>query len=142
MNMQEVVHIMRYGSREDKMSYLNFLDIAFDVYNRKIENANAVVEVLIDSALASKDDGLTDEILEVICSAQISQDLHDVDYSKIANNLNNVSEKFLPRYIDILGNTGNTKYLPDVLRFKNDKNRNVQQAVKDALIELRAPEYN
>ncbi len=137
MDKQEVLRIMRTGSRKEKMDYLNFLDNVFDTYNRSIVNASAVVQELINCALASNDDGLTDEIIEVICSAQISQDLHDIDYSAIANSLTRVPEKFLPRYIDMLGNTGDVKFLSDIMKFKSHKSKSVQDAVNDALIELR-----
>lgn len=142
MNKQKAIDIMQYGSINDKMNFLNDLDTAFDTYNRNIANSDEVVDALITFALTSKDDELTNEILEVICSAQISQDLRNVDYSKIVERINNVPEKFLPRYIDILGNTGNVKYLPTILSLKSHKNKNVQQSVKDALTELRVSDTN
>ncbi len=142
MDEQEALRIMRIGSRKEKMDYLNFLDNVFDTYNRNVENSSAIVQVLIDSALESKDDDLTDEIIEVICSAQISQELRDIDYGKIANNITRVPEKFLPRYIDMLGNTGDVRFLSDILKFKNHKSMSVQDAVNDALIELRASEHS
>lgn len=133
---------MQNGNRNDKLDYLNDLDTAFDTYNRNIANSDEVIDTLINFALISEDDEITDELLEVICSAQTSQDLKDVDYSKIAVNLDDVSEKFLPKYIEILSYTYDNKYLPIILNFKNHKNKDVQQAVEDALIELRASDHN
>lgn len=141
MNKQEALNILRYGSRESKLEYLNDLDTAFDTYNRDIANASEVVGVLIDAALASTDDEITDGILEVICSAQVSQNLHGVDYDALAGSLDNVAERFLPRFIDILGNTGDKRYLSAILRFQNHQAKNVQNAVKDALVELRVTEH-
>ena len=135
LNKQEAISIMLHGSHSDKMEYLNFLDIAFDTYNRNIKNSDEVVGTLIDAALISEDDEITDEILEVICSAQVSQNLQNVDYSKISVKLNDISERFLPKYIEILGNTYNKKYLPDILQFRSHKKKDVQEAVRDILIE-------
>lgn len=140
MNKQEAIKIFQYGSQSDILEYLNDLDTAFDTYNRNIANSDEVINTLINFALISKDDEITDELLEVICSAQRSQDLRDVDYSKIATNLNNVPEKFLPRYIDILSYSYDTKYLPTIVSLKKHKNKEVQQAVEDALKELQANE--
>lgn len=138
MNKQETLRIMQCGSLNEKLNFLYDLDTAFDTYNRNIANSDEVVETLITYALASKDDELTDEILEVICSAQISQDLRRVDYDAIKEKIHSVPEKFLPRYIDILGNSGNSQYLPVIIDFRNYKNKDVQESVKDALVELRA----
>ena len=142
MNRQEVVEVMRYGSRSEKMNYLNDLDTVFDTYNRNVTNSNEVIDALIDFAVASEDDELTNEILEVICSAQISQDLKNINYNKIAKNIKNIPEKFLPRCIDILGNTGDISYVPVIMSFKNNSNRNVLEAVRNALTELRTSGYN
>jgi hypothetical protein len=142
MTKQETMKTMTNGNISVKMSYLHDLDVIFDTYNRNIPNASEVVNILISFAMTSKEDELTNEILEVICSAQISQDLNNVDYDGIAKGINDVSERFLPRYIDILGNTGNAKYLPVIMSFKNHNNKSVQQSVKDALIELRIVESN
>ena len=138
MNKQETINIMQNGSRGEKLAYLNDLDTIFDTYNRNVANSDEVIDTLINFALISEDDEITDELLEVICSAQGTQDLRKVDYSKIVNNINRVPEKFLPRYIDILSYTYDTQYLPVILSFKSHKDKDVQQAVKDALIELRA----
>ncbi len=142
MNKLETKNIMLNGSRSDKLDFLNELDGIFDTYNRNIPNSDEVIDTLIALALISTDEDITDEILEVICSAQISQDLRDVDYDKIANNLNAVPEKFLPRYIDILSNTGDKKYLPAIIHFADHKSKNVQEAVKDALNELQISDHN
>lgn len=141
MNKQEAITIMQHSSREGKLSYLYDLDTAFDSYNRNIENSGEVIDVLIDIALTSEDDEITNEILEVICSAQITQELMEADFDKIADNLNNVPIKFLPRYIDILSYTGNKKYSHFIINFKGHPDKYVREAVKDALVELRIADF-
>ena len=136
MNIQEAIKVMHQGSYNEKMEYLNFLYITFDTYNRNIEHADAVINVLIDCALASKEDKLLDEILEVICSAQVSQNLQNINYDRIAVSLNDLPIKYLPKYIEILGNTYDKRYVASILQFKNHCNKYVNEAVSDALVEL------
>ena len=62
MNKQETMRIMQYGSREEKMDYLNDLDTVFRTYDRNVPNASEIVDTLIYFSLASTDDELTDTI--------------------------------------------------------------------------------
>ena len=137
MNKQETIRIMQYGSREEKMDYIDGLDIVFDTYDRNVPNASEIVDTLIRFALASTDDELTFTMLRVISLAQTFQDLVGVDYGAIAKNLNKVPIQFLPNYIDILGGTCDITYLPDVLKFRDHELADVRVAVRDALIEFR-----
>lgn len=140
MNTQEALKVMQHGSHSEKMGYLYDLDAEFDTYNRNIANSSEVITALIGFALSSKDDELINEILGVISSAQVSQDLKEVDFHKLAEKINSIPVKFLPLCIDILGATADVSHLPVILNFKHHGDTKVQEAVRDALVELRVPE--
>ena len=136
LNIIEIESTMLNGSFNEKVELLSQLCDVFESYNKNIENFNDIMAMLIGLAIESKDENIATEILETICKGGINQNISDIDFDRIEENLDNVSNKLLSRYIDILSYTDNKKYLPSILRFKNHNNEYVKQAVEDAIVEL------
>lgn len=136
MDIEQFKKTMQDGSIKEKIELLSQIADKFESYVPQNNEDDTIVEILIDEAIGSIEAELIDEILETICKAEIYQDTSTVNFDRLAQNIDSISERFLPRYIDVLSYTHNKTYLSLITRFKNHDNKLVRQAVEYALIEL------
>lgn len=136
MDMNEIKTIFLEGTLSSKINELSYLCDVFESYNKNIDHFEELIEFLIHLAVETRDDNIKEEILEAICKAAIHQNIDKVNFDAFSQDIQKVSVKYLPRYIDILSYTHNEKYIRDILQFKSYQNNYVQTAVNDAAQEM------
>lgn len=136
MDINEVKKILLKGTVDDKIDILSYLCDIFEAYNKNINHFEELIEFLIHLAIETQDENEKEEILETICKAAIYQDIDKVNFDVLEQDIQKVSVKFLPRYIDILSYTHNIKYAKSILQFKDHKDKYVQIAVREAIQEM------
>ena len=136
MDINGVKKILLKGTVDDKIDILSYLCDIFEAYNKNINHFEELIEFLIHLAIETQDENEKEEILETICKAAIYQDIDKVNFDVLEQDIQKVSVKFLPRYIDILSYTHNRKYAKSILRFKDHKDKYVQIAVREAIQEM------
>ena len=75
-------------------------------------------------------------MMQVVCSAEISQDLQNVNFDILAKNIDKLSEKALPVAIRILNYTYDKKYISLIQTFTLSKNAKIRDAAQEALKEF------
>lgn len=138
MELENIMKIMRSDDDEQIIFILSNIEIAFESYNLNINNFDEIVEFLIDEFLLSKNKMISHEILNTIVkSGDNGRDISNINFSKIANNLNNIDREFIADCIRILTYTYNQQFINVILSYKNDDDIYIRESVEDALIELR-----
>ena len=136
MDQQQFFEVMGTGTHQQKMDYLLELESIFDSYNRKIAHAEEIIIELLKLIIKIQDDELTDQMMQVVCSAEISQDLQNVNFDILAKNIDKLSEKALPVAIRILNYTYDKKYSSLIQTFTLSKNAKIRDAAQEALKEF------
>ena len=90
MDQQQFFEVMGTGTHQQKMDYLLELESIFDSYNRKIAHAEEIIIELLKLIIKIQDDELTDQMMQVVCSAEISQDLQNVNFNILAKNIDKI----------------------------------------------------
>ena len=136
MNKYEVEKTMSGGSADEQVVLLSQLTCIFESYDKNIKDFDEITQTLVNLSVKISDDNVLDQILETIVTAQINQNIDNINFDIIDEYLADAKERFLARFIDIISYTYNRKYLPSILRFKDNSNIYVRQAVEDAIVEL------
>jgi len=137
MDIEELKTIIINGSTSEKVYIFSYLVDVFNSYSKNIMNLQEILEVLIDYVVTSPDDDAKSEALDAICSAQGNQDTINIDFDKIENELiKNTFTKYIEKYIEILGNTHDKKYLQTILQFQDREEWYIKEAIHYALIEM------
>lgn len=136
MDINEIKTILLEGTLDDKIEILDYLCDIFESYNKNIDHFEELLKFLIHLAIETQDEYIKDDILETICKAAIYQNIDNINFDVFNQNMQKVSVKYLPRYIDILSYTHNKKYIESIFQFKNHQNKYVQIAVKEAAQEM------
>ena len=136
MDIEEITGILSEGTLNDKIYMLCNLSNVFESYNKNINHFEEILEFLIHLAIKTKDEKVKEEILETICTATIYQNIDKINFDTLEQDIQRVSVKFLPRYIDILSYTNNKKYVKSILGLKNHPDRYVRIAVEEAIKEM------
>jgi len=142
ITVDEIKKILATGSYVEKISTLSHLADLFEYPRPDTTGFNELFRFLIDFVVESDDDKLKQEAFDAIEMAQgAPQDMSNVDFSKIEENIGNASPNTLSRFVDVLGFTQDIKYLPTILKYENHEDPVVREAVYDALVELRVIEH-
>lgn len=134
--INELKLTLETGTEIEKIILLNHYNDMFESYNKHIDNFEAIVRLLIEYALVESNDTVIDEILELICTAQIYQNTGNICFEKIAENILSIPTHFISKYIEILSYTHNIKYLELIKSFEECNNPYIKKSVEDALIEM------
>ena len=135
--LEELKIVLENGEEWDQIVCLTQLRNIFESYNKNIQDFDEIVKTLIEYAIEKRDGKIVEEVLYAITAAQTHQNIDSIDFSAFAKNLNMVSDNVLFKYIEILSYTYDSRYVPDILKFKDHDDRDIRLGVKDALIELR-----
>ena len=126
---------LSYGSETEKIELLSHLCDVFESYNKNIKGFDEIVQMLVNLTV-KPDDRISDDIIDTILTAQINQDISNINFDIVDEHLETAPTHILPRFIEILSYTYNRKYIPSIVRFKDHKDAYIKQAVEDAIIEL------
>ena len=132
----EIKEILLKGTLNEKINTLSYLCDIFESYNKNIDQFEELLDFLIHLVIETQDENVKEETLETICKAAIYQNIDGIDFDALEQDIQKVSVKFLPRYIDILSYTHNKKYVKTILQFKDFPDKYVQIAVKEAILEM------
>ena len=135
--LEELRIVLDSDEVEKQTEFLCHLTDVFESYNKNIQDFDEIVKVLIEYAIEKRNGKIVEEVLEVICDAQTYQNIDNIDFSAFAKNLDMVSGNILFKYIEILSYTYDSRYIPDILKFKDHADLLIRSGVKDALVELR-----
>lgn len=137
MELENIIKIMHSDDKTQIIYILSNLDDVFESYNMNITDFDEIVEFLIDEFLLSKDKMIAHEILNVIVkSGDNGRNIGNINFSKIADNLNKIDREFKADCIRILTYTYDQKFLDVILSYKDDEDKYIRESVEDALVEL------
>jgi len=107
-----------------------------------IDNFDEIMAILIQFVIENKESEIVENILEYITDGQELQNTTHIDFSVFAENLYTTSGESLWLYIEVLGNTGDARYIPYLLSFKNHEDSEVTTRVELALTKIKEAESN
>jgi hypothetical protein len=135
--VKELEMVLESGTRDKKIELLSYLNDIFESYNKNIDDFSEMINILIKHIDKEKDEEIAEEILNTIIFAETYQDVKDIDFSPLSENLDKVSGNILARCIDALSYTDNQHFIPCILRFRESNDETVRNSVEEALVELR-----
>lgn len=137
MEIEDIAKIMNSNNKQEIIAILSNIEDIFDSYNMNIVNFDKIVDFLIDEFFSSKDKIISHEILFTIKkSGDNGRDISNINFSKIADNLDKIDKEFIPDCIRILTYTYDQKFLDAILSYRYDSDIDIRESVNDALIEF------
>ncbi|MFF2482308.1 hypothetical protein [Paenibacillus sp. NPDC058071] len=124
------------GSNNEKLDILEYLKDHFDSFNKNIEYFDEYKNVLLDFSITESDKEVKIEIFEALSKAAVFQDVSNINFDKLIENLENTPEECLSRSIDILSFTHEENYVPIIKRYLNHRNPYVRESAVFAVKEI------
>ena len=129
-------------SIEEKEDYLSDLEDVIEFSDQKTKNFDLVINYLIDFVLEYKtdnseaDEEIKENIFYLIDKAQYHQDMTNINFYTLANNLSTLPNGLQRYSIEILGFTENKEFIPYIKPYTAHQNENVREWAKIAIKNL------
>jgi len=122
----------------DKYQYLDSLATLFSsslLSHNKSPVFDDIINYLIDFSIFSDEpsEDIKAFALGLACSAKNYTDISNIDFHKIINSMDNLSDEVLDSAISILSYTSNLEFEPYIIKYKDHTDPEVRETVKEAL---------
>jgi len=124
------------GSKNEKLDILECLKDQFDSFNKNIDYFDEFMNVLLEFSITESDTEVKIEVLEALSKAAVFQDINNINFDKLIENLENTPEECLSRCIDILSFTHKINYLSIIKRYLDHQNPYVRESAAIAVKEI------
>ena len=138
---KEAADLVAQQQPEEQRERLGVLSSVFE-YSRNLDpvDVGEGVQILLDAALQVNpaDEETKEAFLDTIYSAVVSRDVGDrVNWDGLIPVLPSLEKKPLLEYaLDVLGLSGQEKYLPVIEKYTHHSDPDVRQSVEDAINEI------
>jgi uncharacterized protein (DUF111 family) len=123
-------------SKIDKLNILEYLKDQFDSFNKNIEHFEEIIYFLVDCSILERNEEVKIEIFETLLKAAVFQDIEKINFHKLIDNWDNISEDCLCRCIDILSFTHKIQYLPTIEKYLSHPDPYVRESANYATQEI------
>ncbi|WP_187377754.1 hypothetical protein [Paenibacillus senegalimassiliensis] len=136
MEANNLRNIFIKGVKKEKINSLEYIKDQFDSFNKNIEYFDELMNALLELSFIETDSEVKIEIFEVLLKAAVFQDIDNINFDKLIENLENTHEECLSRCIDILSFTHKVNYLPIIERYLKHPNLYVRESAVMAVREI------